>query len=62
MSELKVSSELLKQIITNAFCEGQSWGVTYSTWFTPTTKDHNEKIKAAIDNAENLLMGKESKQ
>ena len=58
MSELKIFSEMLKDLIKLAFIEGQQWGVAYSTWFIPTKDAHNKKMEEAIINAERLLMGK----
>lgn len=39
--------EGIDRIIELAFKKGESWGVTYSTWFTPAEADTLEKIKEA---------------
>jgi hypothetical protein len=40
----------LNDKIKKAFKAGEEWGVTYSTWFTPTEEDTEEKIKETIKN------------
>lgn len=37
-----------KGIIRKAFKLGEFWGVTYSTWFAPTKKDHKVMLKNTI--------------
>jgi len=36
--------------IRKAFKAGEEWGVIYSTWFTPSEEDTEEKIQEAIKN------------
>ena len=38
MSQIIIDREKFEKLIDEAFKKGESWGVTYSTWFTPTTK------------------------
>jgi hypothetical protein len=38
----------IEEIIRAAFFAGESWGVTYSTWFTPSKEDTERKIQEAI--------------
>jgi len=37
-----------EEIIRKAFLDGESWGVTYSTWFIPTKADTEEKVQESI--------------
>jgi len=39
----------IEEIIRKAFKKGESWGVTYSTWFTPSEGDTEEEINKAIE-------------
>jgi len=55
MEKVEITQETLDNIIAVAFKKGELWGVTYSTWFTPTAEDTNEKIKECqTDMAKNL--------
>lgn len=37
----------IAEIIKEAFLLGEQWGITYSTWFTPTLEQHKEEIDKA---------------
>jgi hypothetical protein len=39
----------INEIIRKAFKAGENWGVTYSTWFTPTAKETEERIQEIIE-------------
>jgi hypothetical protein len=45
METQNLSIEQIRQIIQMSFKAGENWGVTYSTWFTPTKQDTREKIE-----------------
>jgi len=34
-----------KGLLFEAFKAGEQWGVTYSTWFTPTDQDQRDKFE-----------------
>jgi hypothetical protein len=38
----------IEDIIRKAFNAGETWGVTYSGWFTPSKEDTERKIQEAI--------------
>lgn len=40
--------EELENIVRLAFEKGEQQGVTYSTWFTPSEEDTEQKIQDAI--------------
>lgn len=42
-------------IIRKAFARGENWGVTYSTWFSPSESDTEEQVQKAI----NDILGEE---
>jgi hypothetical protein len=50
---ITISEKKLKGIINQAFRKGESWGVTYSSWFTPekedTAKARQEAIKRGFE-------------
>lgn len=48
-------TELLERIVRSAFAAGESWGVTYSTWFTPSKADTEEKLQKEIVNAKKII-------
>lgn len=48
MTEITITKEQFEKAIKDAFKKGESWGVCYSTWFTPTEEDTKEKIDIAI--------------
>lgn len=39
----------IEDIVRKAFKKGESWGVTYSGWFSPTEIDTENKIQEAIN-------------
>jgi len=41
--------EELREMLVQAFDRGEQWGVTYSTWFTPSDADVEKKRTEAID-------------
>jgi hypothetical protein len=43
-----VDKKLIEAIIRIAFEHGESWGVTYSTWFNPTNEQTEENIQKVI--------------
>lgn len=43
-----VDKKLIEAIIRTAFEHGESWGITYSEWFTPTHELTEEKIQEVI--------------
>jgi hypothetical protein len=53
-----VKDENLEFIIRKAFKKGEFWGVTYSTWFTPSKADTEKQIKKAIANIKRSLTQK----
>lgn len=46
---MEISREELKNIIRTAFQRGEDWGITYSTWFTPTEEQTEEKIQEVFN-------------
>jgi len=46
----QLSKENIERIVTRAFRHGEDWGVTYSTWFTPTKERTEKQIKRSITN------------
>ena len=48
-------TELLERIVRSAFAAGENWGVTYSTWFTPSKADAEKKIQRAIVDAKKII-------
>ena len=48
---LNITEKQFKDAIEKAFKEGESWGITYSTWFTPTEMDTKMKIETSQNNA-----------
>lgn len=49
METLTLTQEQLNSIIAVAFKRGEIWGVTYSTWFTPTEADTLNQIVECQD-------------
>lgn len=45
MKKIEITQETLNNIVAVAFKSGELWGVTYSTWFSPTDEDTADKIK-----------------
>ncbi len=41
----ELSNGIIKSIIRRAFKDGQDWGEVYISWFKPTDKAHEDKIK-----------------
>ena len=48
-------TELLERIVRSAFAAGENWGVTYSTWFTPSKANAEKKIQRAIVDAKKII-------
>jgi hypothetical protein len=48
-------TEVLESIVRSAFAAGENWGVTYSTWFTPSKADTEEQTQKAIVNAKKII-------
>ena len=55
MTEITITKEQFEKAIKDAFKKGESWGVCYSTWFTPTEEDKKEKIDIAIKAAFSII-------
>ena len=51
MAQIIIDREKFEKLIEETFKKGESWGVTYSTWFTPTEEDTAEKINEAKKSA-----------
>ena len=51
MSEITFTKEQVQQMMMEAFIKGENWGVTYSTWFTPTEE---EKANRAAKDCEGI--------
>mgnify|MGYP006935476125 CR=1 FL=1 len=47
MEQITITKEQFEKAIEDAFKKGESWGVCYSTWFTPKEADTKEKIDIA---------------
>ena len=47
--KITITEKKFKGIINQAFRKGESWGVTYSNWFTPTKEDTDKKRMEAIN-------------
>jgi hypothetical protein len=41
---MKISKDEVKYLMKKAFECGEQWGVTYSTWFTPTKEQTVEQL------------------
>ena len=48
----------IEEIIRKAFEKGETWGVTYSGWFSPSKEATEKKIQDAINE---ILNSKEPK-
>ena len=48
-------------ILRRVFHAGEQWGVTYSTWFTPSKEDSEREANIAISRALAALARKEKK-
>ena len=57
MSEITISKEKFERIIRASFRKGESWGVTYSTWFTPKEHEHVKRMKAAVEKGYEMALG-----
>ena len=51
----------LDYIIKKAFTAGESWGVTYSTWFVPNTKTTEKEIESITKRIKRHLIKKRGK-
>ena len=51
MEEITISKELLKQIIADDYIDGETWGITHHTWFTPSNSETSNKIDSSIKKA-----------
>jgi len=49
--KISIEEEKLKEMIVNAFGEGEQWAVAYSTWFIPDEDKQREKREEAIKNS-----------
>jgi len=38
----------IEKIVRQAFADGESWGVCYSTWFHPSEEDTEKRIQESI--------------
>ena len=47
MEQITITKEQFEKAIEDVFKQGESWGVCYSTWFTPKEADTKEKIDIA---------------
>lgn len=55
MEQITITKEQFEKVIEDAFKKGESWGVCYSTWFTPTEEDTKGKIDIAIKEAFSII-------
>ena len=55
---MEITKEQFNQTIRKAFESGETWGVTYSTWFTPSEKNTEDKKDEAVKEAYNSLSTK----
>ncbi len=46
---MEYTKEQIEEIIRKAFQSGENWGVTYSTWFTPSEQDTEKRIQDVIE-------------
>ena len=46
---MKITDDQFKQIVLEAFDLGETWGVTYSTWFQPSEEDQEKKRGLAVE-------------
>lgn len=58
-ADVVLTDKKFKGAINQAFRKGESWGVTYSTWFTPTEVDKDAKREEAITKAYKIVNDKE---
>ena len=42
--EITISKEVFEKIIESAFTDGETWGLTHGSWFTPLVGDTQAKI------------------
>lgn len=49
-----MDEDKIKSIIKTAFEEGEQWGMTHYTWFTPTQEQVDERIKNTIESIFNV--------
>ena len=45
----------LERALRKMFFAGETWGVTWSTWFVPSSKDTEETVREAIKKAKLAL-------
>lgn len=50
-----LKEDQLEFLIKVAFGNGETWGVTYSTWFIPTEADKTEHVNKTIDLIKTLI-------
>jgi hypothetical protein len=43
------TEEEVETLLIKAFRDGHIWGVSYSTWFVPTKKQHKEELQKCLD-------------
>jgi hypothetical protein len=43
------TEEEVEILLIKAFRDGHIWGVSYSTWFVPTKKQHKEELQKCLD-------------
>lgn len=46
---MEIKENVLESIIRTAFDYGEEWGVTYSTWFTPTAEQKENKVQRVLN-------------
>jgi hypothetical protein len=46
-NEITLTKEELNAMLLKAFSKGEAWGVTYSTWFSPTEEENT--LRASTD-------------
>lgn len=59
MKEYVLTEKMLNHIVTRAFKAGESWAVTYSTWWTPDEHEQKQEVDNAIGKAKRYLKRKE---
>jgi len=55
MTEITIKKEHFEEAIKAAFKKGENWGVTYSTWFTPSEEDTKDKIEECIKRCKDIV-------
>lgn len=46
---------LIEKIVRLSFGRGENWGVTYSTWFTPSKEQGEERIHETIRQVNDII-------